>query len=56
VTLFDVSEDRPYDHLLRETIHNSRLALYTAEFIATRADAFTDGWDEGLAPRPADVD
>lgn len=56
VTLWDVAGDRPHEECLRETIHNSRLAAYTAEFVATHAETFANEWDEGPAPRPKDVD
>lgn len=56
VTLWAVASTEPDDVHVRETVHNSRLAVYLAEFLATHAEAFTDTWSEGPAPRPGKVD
>jgi hypothetical protein len=50
VTLFDCTRDRPYEERLRGTTHNSQLAAYTTEAVATDADAFANGWADGLPP------
>lgn len=42
--------------LVRETIHNPFLALRMADELAGNVEKYIDDWEEGLCPRPEEVD
>lgn len=55
VRLDDLRGERPYPTVARLTVPNSHLAVAIAELLAADRARYVDEWDEGLAPRPADV-
>ncbi|WP_338740399.1 hypothetical protein [Haloplanus salilacus] len=55
IRLDDCRGDRPFETVVRETVHNPYLALRMADELAGNVEKYIDDWEEGLCPRPEEV-